>query len=83
MNLTKNKERNIYILGFIFGLLSIILFGDKTLDNEWAVMVQNLENNKILSSRKINNEWVPNLFMPPLYPYFLYSIKKLFGFISL
>lgn len=82
MNLTKNKERNIYIFGFIFGLLSIILFGDKTLDNEWSVMVQNLENNKILSSRKINNEWVPNLFMPPLYPYFLYSIKKLFGFIK-
>ena len=80
MNLKIKKESIIFTLGFIFGLISIFFFGDRTLDNEWVVIVQNLENNKILSSRNINNEWVPNLFMPPLYPYFLYSIKKIFVF---
>lgn len=80
MILDKNKEKLIFFIGLIFGLISIILFGDKTLNNEWVVMVRNLEDYKILSSRKINGEWVPNLFMPPLYPYFLYYIKKIFIF---
>ena len=80
MILDKNKEKLIFFIGLIFGLISIILFGDKTLDNEWVVMVRNLEDYKILSSRKIDDEWVPNLFMPPLYPYFLYYIKKIFIF---
>lgn len=82
MKFSRIKEINILYLTFFLGLISIIFFGDKRLDNEWMNLVRNLENNNILSSRNINDEWVPNLFMPPLYPFFLYSIKKIFFFIE-
>lgn len=76
-----NKKKIFLFLGFILGSFSIEVFGDNTLDNEWLVMVNNLENYNILSSRKINGEWVPNIFMPPLYPLFLFFIKKIFFFL--
>ena len=70
-------KKLILVLGVACGLISIYFFGDKTLDNEWETMVYNLEENNILSSREINGELVPNIFMPPLYPIFLFTIKKL------
>ena len=74
------KKNFIFLIGIAAGLFSIYFFGDKTLDNEWGVMVQNLEKNQILSSRVVNGELVPNIFMPPLYPLFLYFLKKIFFF---
>ena len=38
-------------------------------------MLYNLEHNQILSSRSVNGVPVPNLFMPPLYAWFLFFIK--------
>ena len=38
-------------------------------------MLYNLEYNNILSVRDVDGVPVPNIFMPPLYPLFLYSIK--------
>lgn len=55
--------------------MSIYFFGDSKIDNEWGIMLNNLENYKILSIRSVEGVPVPNLFMPPLYPMFLYSIK--------
>ena len=75
-----NLEILIILTGFVCGLLGIVFIGDRVLDNEWGVMVNNLENHKILSYRNINGEWVPNIFMPPLYPIFLFGIKKIFFF---
>jgi len=74
------KKNFIFLIGIAAGLFSIYFFGDKTLDNEWGVMVQNLDKNQILSSRVVNGELVPNIFMPPLYPLFLYFLKKIFFF---
>jgi len=71
------KTYFILLFGLIFGLISIYFFGDRALDNEWSRMVYNLEKHNILSSRTINGELIPNIFMPPLYPFFLFSIKKL------
>ena len=64
------KKNLILMLAVAAGLFSIYFFGDKTLDNEWKVMVHNLEENNILSSREVNGVLVPNIFMPPLYPIF-------------
>lgn len=75
-----NYDLIIFLVGLLCGVFSIILLGDRFLDNEWRTMVANLENYRILSSRNIDGEWVPNLLMPPLYPIFLFSIKKLFFF---
>ena len=72
MNILEIMKKNlILILAVTAGLFSIYFFGDRNLDNEWQVMVYNLETNNILSSRKINGVLVPNIFMPPLYPIFL------------
>ena len=60
-------------------LVAIILFGDKGIDNEWVILLHNLEVNQILSVREVDNTPVPNIFMPPLYPLFLYSIKIFFN----
>ncbi len=80
MNSKYFEKKFILSLGLILSLISIYYFGDKTLDNEWSGMVYNLEKYNILSSRTINGELIPNIFMPPLYPLFLFFIKKaLFG----
>jgi len=67
----------IFLAAIISRALSIYYFGDNKIDNEWGIMLNNLENYKILSIRSVDGVSVPNLFMPPLYPAFLYSIKIL------
>lgn len=74
----ENLNFKIYIIlfiGFIFRIISIYFFGDIEIDKEWGIMLYNLEYNNILSVRDVDGVPVPNIFMPPLYPLFLYSIK--------
>ena len=74
----KNFNFKIYIIliiGFISRIISIYFFGDVEIDKEWGIMLYNLEYNNILSVRDVDGVPVPNIFMPPLYPLFLYSIK--------
>ena len=65
----------ILLLSAITRVISIYYYGDTLVDNEWGIMLNNLEQNKILSVRSVNGVPVPNIFMPPLYPFFLYSIN--------
>ena len=67
----------IIFFGIILRLISIYYFADTKIDNEWDIMLYNLEHNKILSVRSIDGVAVPNIFMPPLYPLFLYIVKSL------
>ena len=69
----------ILIAGFTVRLTSILFFGDTIIDKEWGAMLFNLENNQVLSSRSVDGHPVPNLFMPPLYAFFLYLIKIISG----
>ena len=66
----------------IIRLVSIYFFGDLVVDKEWGIMLKNLEQNNILSIRSIDGVPVPNIFMPPLYPLFLYAIKIFINDIS-
>ncbi len=67
----KNKEINILIFLFLFSILiripAILIFGDLSLENEWKDIVYNLINKKQLLYKGS-----PNLFMPPLYAFYLY-----------
>ena len=56
-------------------VVGIILFGDTVIDKEWGIILQNLNEKGILSVREVKGVPVPNIFMPPLYPFFLYIIK--------
>ena len=65
----------IVFVGIIFRGFAIYFMGDNEVDNEWGIMLNNLDQNQILSVRSIDGIPVPNIFMPPLYPIFLYLIK--------
>ena len=52
-------------------LISIYYYRDTEVANEWGIIVENLKNN-ILSVHSVQGVPVPNIFMPPLYPLFLY-----------
>ena len=76
----KNKEIYILIFLIIFSILiripAVLIFGDTSLENEWKDIVNNL-----IESGELLYRGAPNLFMPPLYAFYLYffSIFKLEG----
>ena len=79
------KKRETFVLIFLV-LLSVLIripiifiFGDTNLDWEWGQLVNNLIAYDTLSYRKFDDFLLPNLFMPPLYAYYLY----LFSFLNL
>jgi len=91
MSLLKNlnisffkSQKNIYLLLFLSSIISRIIisyfYGDRNLENEWAILVKNLYNFKTLSILNFEGLLVPNLWMPPIYAYFVYLHALLFGF---
>ena len=73
----KNKEIYISTLLFLFSFFSripvIIIFGDTSLEYEWQYLVFNLiEHGKLVYQTFDNGFLLPNLWMPPLYAYYLY-----------
>ena len=73
----------IIILSIAARIISIYLFRDIEVSNEWGIILNNLENNGILSVHSVQGTPVPNIFMPPLYPFFLYAIKMFFNNLEL
>jgi len=78
-----NKIFLVLLISAIAKIFSIFFYGDSTVDKEWGIMLNNLEQHGILSVRFVDGIPVPNIFMPPLYPYFLYSIKLFISDIDL
>ena len=76
---SKYKETYLLIFLFLFSLLiripAIFIFGDTDLENEWRILVNNLTNHGTLSLINFGDFFVPNLFMPPLYAFYLYFFK--------
>ena len=73
------KITTILLIGLILRIISIYFYRDIEIVNEWGIIVKNLEENNILSVHSVQGVPVPNIFMPPLYPLFLYSIKTFFS----
>ena len=75
----KNKESNLLVLLFVFSLIIripvIFIFGDTELENEWGILVNNLTEHGKLSMKNFGNVFVPNVFMPPLYAFYLFIFK--------
>ena len=77
---SKNKEMHIITLLILFSILIripvLFLFGDKGLENEWLVLLNNLVNHGTLAftyhDENLSKFLFPNLYMPPLYAYYLY-----------
>ena len=90
-NYHQYKDKEIYVFSLlilfsIFIRVPVIFFlGDKGLTNEWLVLVNNLVNHGTLAftyhDQNLAKFLFPNLYMPPLYAYYLYffSFFKLEG----
>lgn len=71
----KFKLPLILLVGVLTRIFALYYFRDTFVANEWGIMLENLEQNNILSVHSVQGVPVPNIFMPPLYPIFLYCIK--------
>jgi len=67
----------IIIISLIVRIPVIHFYGDNRLDHEWLVIVNNLINHNEFAFRNFENFYVPNLYMPPLYAWFIYIFKLL------
>ena len=72
----KRKEILIVILLFLFSVAIripiVLIFGDTNLENEWDILVNNLINHGTLAIKNFDGFLLPNLWMPPLYAYYIY-----------
>ena len=79
-----SKDKNLFFFIFISGLLlrsiTAFFFGDRILENEWNILVKNLYFYDSFSLLVFDDLFVPNLWMPPLYGYFIYLHSLLVGF---
>ena len=78
----KNKE--IYVLAsltlfsVIVRIPVILIYGDTSLEHEWGLLVNNLiEHGQLVYEIFDNGYLLPNLWMPPLYAYYLYCFSFL------
>ena len=82
-SLFKNQKK-IYLSLFVVSLVSRCLiayfYGDRFLENEWAILVKNLYIFNSFSLLRFDDLFVPNLWMPPIYGYFIYVHALVFGF---
>jgi len=67
----------IIIVSLIIRIPAIYFFGDSRLENEWFFLINNLAKEKEFAFRNFGNFYIPNLYMPPLYAWFLYIFKLL------
>ena len=80
--LKKRENLVLFLLVFLSVLIRIpiiLIYGDTNLENEWAALVNNLISHGTLSYKSFEDFLLPNLFMPPLYAYYLY----VFSFLNL
>ncbi len=77
------NKTNLYFFIFLISAISrsiiAYFFGDRVLENEWGVLVYNLYNFGEFSLLKFNDLFIPNLWMPPIYGYFIYIHALIFG----
>ena len=77
---SKNKEIYVLTLLILFSIFIrvpvVFLYGDAGLENEWRILVNNLINHGILAfdyhDANLAEFLFPNLYMPPLYAYYIY-----------
>ena len=74
-----NKETLLIILLFFSSLFVrmpvILILGDVTLENEWSILLYNMINHNTLSLQSFGEYLLPNLWLPPLYAYYLYLLS--------
>ena len=78
----------LFLFSFLIRIPSIFIFGDVSLQYEWKFLVNHLAdyrelhsilpfliNSSLLPPLNFGDFFVPNVFMPPLYAFYLYFFK--------
>ena len=81
-NIIENKVKfflTIFLLSLLSRSIIAYYYGDRTLENEWSILVNNLYNFGVFSLLRFGDLFVPNLWMPPIYGYFIYLHTIFFG----
>ena len=73
---------SIILLAIVLRLIALQFYGDTRLDNEWGIILNNLTSKGVFGFREVKGEIFPNLFMPPLYSFFLYVIQIINPFVE-
>ena len=72
----QKRESFLILLLFFLSLLArapvILNLGDVEIENEWTILLKNLVQHNTLASTQFGDFLLPNLWMPPLYAYYLY-----------
>ena len=63
------------LLSFFSRIIIAYSFGDHYIENEWKTIVDSLFYNQSYTFYDFHGHRLPCVFMPPMYPFFLYSIK--------
>ena len=77
------------VFSFLIRLVVVYFLGDQYnepkgyrlgVNNEWNVLLEHLIKYKSYSLIIFNEQLIPSVFMPPMYPFFLYSINFITDF---
>ena len=82
----KNININFYlllgliILSFLLRFVVVYFVRDIAIGNEWNILIDNLVKFKSYSLYTFDNQLIPSVYMPPMYPFFIYLIKIITSF---
>ncbi len=79
MMILNKKIHKIVFLSFFIKLVFVVFFHEKTLSDEWLVLMKNFENFKSYSYYIFDGKELPSSYMPPLYFLFIY-LNKIISF---
>ena len=79
MIILNKKINKIVFLSFIIKLVFVSFFHEKSLSDEWLILMKNFENFKSYSYYIFDGKELPSSYMPPLYFLFIY-FNKLISF---
>ena len=77
MIILNKKINKIILFSFIIKLLFVVIYHEKSLTDEWAVLTENFQNFRSYSYYIFNGQDMPSSYMPPLYFIFIYFNKIL------
>ena len=78
MRIGNKNYFNLYLLilfSFLVQIAAVYYHGDTEIEHEWKILLENLYNSGALSLHQFEGKFIPSVFMPPLYVYFLYALK--------
>ena len=72
-----NLITGLIFLSILLRFITVYFIRDLEIDNEWNVLVTNLIKYNSYSIYLFDNKPIPSVYMPPVYPFFIYIIKSI------